>query len=80
MAADVKATKRPSALIAGERLSPFPWFPALSTLTRSVVPVRRSWTNTSATPFVSPGTRLMAAEVKATKRPSALIDGMYVTE
>ncbi len=38
-AAEVNATKRPSALRATSVLSPFPWFPALSTLTRSVVPV-----------------------------------------
>ncbi|TMA87235.1 MAG: hypothetical protein E6J77_10175, partial [Deltaproteobacteria bacterium] len=33
-----KATKRPSALIAGAPLEAFAAFPALSTLTRSVVP------------------------------------------
>src|SRR5437762_4951613 len=77
---EVKATKRPSALIAGPSpvslLPRFPSFPALSTLTRSVVPVRRSWTNTSGRPLVSPGTRLDAPETKATNRPLALIDGL----
>src|SRR5687768_13546339 len=38
--------------------------------------VRRSWTNVSANPFVSSGTRLSASETKATKRPSPLIAGM----
>src|SRR5258706_236174 len=35
---DVKATKRPSALMVGSSFPKFAWFPALSTLTRSVVP------------------------------------------
>src|SRR5439155_3478326 len=35
--------------------------------------LRRSWTNTSTTRLVSPATRLVAYEEKATKRPSALI-------
>src|SRR5439155_233563 len=78
VAREEKATKRPSALIAGLlRVSPplFASFPALSTFTRSVVPVRRSWTNTSTTPLVSPGTRLVAPEMKTTNRPLALSDG-----
>ena len=66
--------KRPSALIEGCRLEPFPWIPALSTLTRSVRRVCRSWTNTSSRPLVSPGTRLEAYDSKATRRPSALSD------
>lgn len=37
--------------------------------------VRRSWTNTSRRPLVSPGTRLLASDQKATKRPSAEIRG-----
>ena len=41
------------------------------TLTRSVRPVRRSRTKTSQVPLVSPGTRLLASELKATNRPSA---------
>jgi len=45
------------------------------TLTRVVVPARWSRTNTSAVPLVSPGTRFAASELKATYRPSALIDG-----
>ena len=53
--------------------------PALSTLTRSVIPVCRSRTNTSCDPLVSPGTRLVAREAKATKRPSALSAGSELT-
>ena len=48
---------------------------ARPTLTRRVVPVWRSRTKTSGVPLVSPGTRLVASEVKATKRPSAEIAG-----
>ena len=76
VAADQKATKRPSALIAGEgELLPSAWAPVVVRLTRSVLPVSRSRTNTSTTPLVSPGTRLVAPDWKATKRPSALIAG-----
>ncbi len=39
--------------------------------TRSVRPVIRSRTNTSDTPLVSSGTRLLASDAKATNRPSA---------
>src|SRR5438552_1490301 len=66
-----KATTLPSAEIAGKSLLSFAWAPAESTLTRSVVAVSRSWTNTSVTPLVSPGTRLVASLANATKRPSA---------
>src|SRR5438128_2450321 len=65
------ATKRPSAERAGPALKPFPSVPPEATLTRSVVPVCRSWTNTSVAPFVSPATRLVASLWNATKRPSA---------
>src|SRR5438552_1822063 len=71
------ATKRPAAERAGTAkeppLLPFPCAPPDATLTRSVLPVCRSWTNTSDTPFVSPATRSVAALSKATKRPSAEI-------
>ena len=77
-ATDSKATKRPSALMAAAPKSPLkllPCVPALSTLTLSVSPVWRSWTKTSKTPLVSPATRLVAVEAKATKRPSPLMTG-----
>src|SRR5437667_70704 len=73
VALEVKTTKRPSPLIPTPELPAFPWFPALSTLTRSVVPACRSPTNTSATLLVSPGPRLVALELKTTKRTSPLI-------
>ena len=59
----------------GEAELPFACFPALDTLTRLVVPRFRSRTKMSAAPFVSPATRLEASDRKATKRPSAEIDG-----
>ena len=72
----LKRTRLPSGLIVASTLRPFACPPAALTLTRSVVPVWRSWANTSTSPLVSPVTRLVAKEEKATWRPSALIDGM----
>jgi len=48
--------------------------PVLVTLTRVVVPVTRSRTNTSTEALVSPGTRVSAYESNRTYRPPALID------
>ena len=50
-------------------LAPLAWAPPEATLTRMVVPVRRSRTKTSGRPFVSPSTRLEAYEVNITYRP-----------
>src|SRR2546423_4087858 len=90
VAADWKATKRPSALIAGRVPGRSAWTagpgrfrPSFSSnengvgprLTRVVVPSRRSRTKTSVWWFVSAGTRLVASELKATKRPSPETDG-----
>src|SRR5262249_13732250 len=69
------ATKSPSALRLGETLTPFASLPALSTLTRVVVPDDRSRRKMSPAPLVSPATRLVASDRKATRRPSALIAG-----
>ena len=67
---------RPSAEIDGSRDCEFACLPALDTLTRSVVPFRRSRTKTSYRQgFVSCATRLEEEEKKATKRPSAEIAG-----
>lgn len=52
-----------------------PWAPPVARLTRSVAPVWRSCTKISAALFVSPATRLVAEERKATYRPSALMLG-----
>ena len=74
-AAEEKLIVPPSALIpdAAPPLASLPWTPPAETLTRVVCPVARSRSNTSATPLVSPATRLLASEVKTTKRPSALM-------
>src|SRR5207249_4297465 len=75
VASDQNATNRPSPPIAGPPLAPFASAPALSTLMRSVVPVTRSRTKTSEASLPSSGTRLVALDVNATYRPSALMDG-----
>ncbi len=82
-APELKATKRPSAEIAGTSDSPFPFAPAtpatsLARLTSVVVLVSRSRTSTSRPsrpPSVSSGWRFEASDVKATSRPSAEIAG-----
>src|SRR5262245_26113417 len=76
VASDWKPMKRPLALMAQFRLPAFAWAPLLATLARVVVAVKRSRTKTSLTPFVSPGTRFVAADVNATKRPLALSAGL----
>ena len=74
------ATKRPSALIAGSMLNPFACVPSLCLLTSSVAPVWRLWTKISEVPLLSLTTRFGAYESKATKRPSALTDGLSLYE
>ena len=64
----------PPAESEGLKLPSLAWAPPVATLTRSVAPRpagrgRRCRT----TPLVSPGTRLVALDLKATKRPSAEI-------
>ena len=79
LASEEKATTRPSALMAGldrmpmKPLGPLPSCPRLLTLTRSVLPVRRSRTKMSAVSFVSPGTRSVARDENATNRPSGVM-------
>src|SRR4051794_22882151 len=73
---DANVTKRLCAEIApASALNLLPCSPSHDTLTRSVVPLRRSRTKISRPallgPLVSPGTRLVASDAKATKRPSA---------
>src|SRR4051794_7591674 len=53
------------------KLAPSPPPPLELTLTRSVVPRRRSRTKTSSQPLVSPGTRLSVSDTNTTNRPSA---------
>ena len=74
------ATTCPSTEIDGHRLSRFPSAPEESTLTRSVIPVARSWTKTSNHPFVSPATRFEAPLPNATTCPSAEIEGGQLSE
>ena len=85
-----KATKRPSADMAGARLAPSAWPPAESTLVRTVATppgsskkpfpsASRSWTKTSIRALVSPATRLEAALWNATKRPFADSTGAALT-
>jgi hypothetical protein len=82
VASDSKATIMPSALMAGRALGRFPAPPG-PTLTHSVVPVRRSRTKTWRIPVVQApgpaGTRVAAVESKATKRPSALTAGFWLS-
>jgi hypothetical protein len=75
-ASEANATKPPSPLSAAvPRLLASPWVPSAATLIRVVSPVTRSWTKMSVLPLVSPGTRLVADDAKATKRPSPLTAG-----
>lgn len=76
-ASDANATKRPSAEIDGEYESPFAFRPPdpEARLTSVVVFVWRSRTKTLGAWFRSPGWRLEASDMNATKRPSAEIEG-----
>ena len=72
-AGESKAMNRPSADIVVSPLLPSAWAPLEETLTRVVTPATRSRTKASephqgqsGVPLVSPGTRLLASEVKAT--------------
>ena len=65
-----KATLVPSGEKATAELSPFAWFPAASVETRTTAPVAIVFTKMSATPLVSPATRLVARLEKATRVPS----------
>jgi hypothetical protein len=71
-----RITRRPFAEIAAEPERLFAWAPLERTFARATLPVWRSRTKTSPSPLVSPGTRLVALERKATMRPSAEIDSL----
>src|SRR5262249_30437982 len=81
LANDTKLTKRPSALIVASRELSLACVPSVATDTSFVegvqpaAPTHVSRTKMFCKLLVPPGTRLVAAEVKATKRPSALIEG-----
>src|SRR4051812_33400924 len=79
--ADPKDTYRPSFEIMPQPALPLPiWAPFQVRSTRSVVPLRRSRTKISPRWLVSPLTRLVDCEVKATKLPSAEIAGLKLFE
>ena len=65
-ATDVNATRRPSPLSEGWSLPPFAWLPSKPTVTRVVVFAWRSRMKMSFASFVSPSTRFVAADAKAT--------------
>ena len=71
----MNATRLPSALIIGAPDSSSDGASFAKRLASCVAPVPRSRTNTSATPLLSFGTRLLARLANATRLPSALIDG-----
>ena len=75
LAPESNTTNRPSDETEGSRLLPFPCAPFEFTLTRVVVPLPRSCTNTSIAPFVSPSTRSDAFDSKATIWPSPEMAG-----
>ena len=74
-APELKATKRPSAEIAGSEELPSPLAPVapVARLTSVVVFACRSRTNTSVIASVSSGCRFEASDSNATERPSAEI-------
>src|SRR5215217_499771 len=78
LAFDSKATERPSPEIDAKREASSPTAPLgpLARLINWVVSVCRSRTKTSVTPFPSTALRLLASDSKATKRPSAEIEGL----
>src|SRR5688572_16900742 len=61
--------------MAGSQDMPLGLPPLVSTLTRTVVAVVRSWRNTSGRKLKSDRTRFIATLLNATKRPSAEIAG-----
>ena len=75
LAKDTNTIQRPSADMQGWLLVSLACVPSDARLTSSVVCVWRSCTNTSATWFVSPSTRLSALEENTTCLPSAEIQG-----
>src|SRR3989338_3109327 len=88
VAEEENAMKRPSGVMAGAVLEPLSASaPAVEIETREVegvqpppAPAQVSRTKTSGAPFVSPATRLLASERKATKRPSELMAGSELVE
>jgi len=76
VASDEKATAVPALVNEACHEFPSDSAPPSVRLTRAVVPSERLWTKTSRLPLVSPATRLVAAESKATFCPSSDTLGM----
>ena len=75
LASELKATERPFPEIEGLAELSSPPTPLVARLTNRVVPFLRSRTKMFDTPSLSSMLRLLASDWKATKRPSAEIDG-----
>src|SRR2546423_2161851 len=85
VADDWKSTRRPLPLIVGRLESPLPVPPLAAALTKVTFPLATSYRKTSSALFLSPppgqerrlqgGTRLEAADSKATALPSLLTTG-----
>src|SRR6266850_6059775 len=74
----MNATTWPSVEIDGRKQSPFACLLDESTLTRSVIPVVRSWTKMSTDLFESPVTSLDDSLWNATSRPSGEMAGQVL--
>ena len=72
-------SRAPLALMRASRLGPGRLPPPGATLSRLVSPVRRSRRKMSRSPLVSPATRFVAADSKATKRPSCVIEARVLS-
>ena len=82
VAEELKTTKRPSGLMAGEKLAPLASAPSGPMERRSVAgtqadmaPMQVSRRKISLHPLLSPLTRLLASDAKTTNRPSRVTDG-----
>ena len=82
VAEELKITKRPSGLMAGEKLAPLASAPSGPIERRKVAgtqadgaPTQVSRRKTSLQPLLSPFTRLFASEAKTTNRPSPVTEG-----
>ena len=82
VARELNSTKRPSGLMAGEKLAPLASEPSVATERRVVAgtqveeaPIQVSRRKMSLHPLPSPFTKLLASDSKTTKRPSTVAEG-----
>jgi len=82
VARELNSTKRPSGLMAGEKLPPLASEPSTATERRVVAgkqvdeaPIQVSRRKMSLHPLLSPFTKLLASDSNTTKRPSAVAEG-----